>query len=108
MSRLEDAGKLVEDVIAYVRQATEGLITDQELCNKLELLTSGRIEREHNMPVPNELDRVRDLCDRYINMDRTVSWIDIGVAILKLPDRDKFSMARAISFALKPGDHSNV
>ncbi len=56
----------------------------------------------------NDLDKLRDLCDRFINGDRHVTWFDIIAMIALLEDRDKYSLARAISFALRPSDNTNV
>lgn len=108
MQELLDAVQNQIKMIELITQAVEGLITDQELCNQLEQITNGKIEREVKMPTVSELDHIKDLCDRFVIRDRLVSWIDVGVAILKLKERDQFILSRMISSALKSSDHSNV
>lgn len=56
----------------------------------------------------NDLDTLRDLCDRFVNGDRHVSWFDIIATITLLKHRDQHSLARAILFALRPGDSTNI
>lgn len=106
--RLSEMADSIGTVIDVVVQATEGLITDQELCNKLEQLTKGRIEREKNMPALTELEDIKNVCDRFFRRDRSVSWIDVGVVILQLEEKYQSTLVRIISHALRSSDHTNI
>lgn len=56
-----------------------------------------------------ELECLYDMCRSFVSREKNVQWNDILIAMLQIyDDRDQMTVARAIEFALKPGDHSNV
>ena len=106
--RLSEMADSIGTVIDVVVQATEGLITDQELCNRLEQMTGGKIEREKDMP-HDELINLEDICNQFISHTRSFKWTDICVAMIKIDnERNQLIIARIIAFGLRSDDPSNV